>query len=52
VKACMHGTLDHLPCIGENFEITLNLEIKNALFSSMVIIVQFILGPNCVIIES
>jgi hypothetical protein len=34
------------------FEIMLNLEIESALLRPTVIIVQFILGPNYVTIES
>jgi hypothetical protein len=49
----MYGALDHLPSHLEKiFEATLNLEIKSALFRPMVIIIQFILGPNCVTVEN
>jgi hypothetical protein len=48
---CM-GPRPSAVALNKMFEITLNLEIQSALFRPMVIIVQFILVPNFITIES
>jgi hypothetical protein len=46
------GELGPCPIELEGFEIVLNWDIESALFGPMVIIVQFILGSNCVTIQN